>query len=105
METTIKLITRTFEKDDWRNEIAIEKETTVFARERSINRSEFYQAAQSRLNISHIFELSSYLDYSGEEIVEYTDRTGRTMRLRVIKTYQAPDGDALELTCGEAINP
>lgn len=105
METTIKLISRTFKKDEWNNEIAQETKKTVIARERSVTRSEFYQAAQSRLNISHIFELSTYLDYSGEELLEYTDRTGRSEKYRIIKTYQIPDSDILEITCGEAVNP
>lgn len=105
METTIKLISRTIIKDEWRNEIVNESAQTVIARERSITRSEFYQAAQSRLNITHIFKLSSYLDYNGEEVLEYTDRNGKATKFRILKTYQPPDSDILEITCGEALRP
>ncbi len=106
METFITLIKRKVTgHDEYENEIIEEVENEVQAREISITRSEFYQAAQSRLNISHIFVLSNYNDYNGEELLRYTDRFGTTDTYRVIKTYNRGDSDEIEITCGESVEP
>ena len=105
METYITLIKREVTgHDEYENEIIEEVRNEVQVREISITRSEFYQAAQSRLNISHIFVLSNYIDYNGEEVLEYTDRFGKTAKYRILKTYRR-DSDEIEITCGEAIEP
>ena len=106
METYITLIKRKVAgHDEYQNEVILENKHEVQAREISITRSEFYQAAQSRLNISHIFVLSNYNDYDGEEVVEFTDRFGKTAKYRILKTYNRRDSDEIEITCGEVIEP
>ena len=106
METFITLLKKTVTgTDEYENEIIEETANEVQAREISITRSEFYQASQSRLNISHIFVLSNYNDYNGEETLRFTDRFGTTREFKIIKTYNPTDSDELEITCGEAIEP
>jgi hypothetical protein len=49
--------------------------------------------------------LSNYNDYDGEEVVEFTDRFGKTAKYRILKTYNRRDSDEIEITCGEVIEP
>lgn len=64
----------------------------VFAEIKSVGASYKFKAMAVGLNPKYRFVLADYLDYNGEEQVEY----GGTI-YRVIDTYRA-QGNALELT-------
>lgn len=76
------------------------EETTrqVFCRSRSITRNEWYEAANAGLKPEVVLILSTQLDYEGEKLVEW-----QGTRYTVVRTYQAPDSDELELTLQEEV--
>lgn len=76
---------------------------TVFCRIESVTRSEFYQAAQQNLHPTVIFVLSNSVEYNGEKTLEWTDPKGKTHVYDILRTYNAPDKDELELVAEERI--
>lgn len=80
---------------DW---VITEVRTQAYAEERSVSQNEFYQGMATGFKPETKFILANWLDYHGEELVEYTP-FGLTapVRLRVLRTYNS--GDSLELTC------
>ena len=101
MDDVIRLISSTYEYDEWGNEVETTTERPVFCRVRSIGRNEFYSAAQNNLHPSYVFILSHYRDYQNESELMYTDWTGTDKRYTITRTYR--DGDAIELTAEERI--
>lgn len=96
------VITLILEQNEGRDEIGnpIKKEVKreLFAEVRSIGQSEFYQAAVSGMQPEAKFVIADYLDYHGEQILEYSGYESETMqRYSVIRTYRT--GNELELTC------
>ena len=73
----------------------------VMAEVMSIGQSEFYQAQAAGLKPEIKFKIADYLDYEGEEVLEYTER-GRTEEYKVIRTYRK--GIELEITCKRGID-
>ena len=73
----------------------------VMAEVMSIGQSEFYQAQAAGLKPEIKFKIADYLDYEGEEVLEYTDR-GKTEEYKVIRTYRK--GIELEITCKRGID-
>lgn len=70
----------------------------VMAEEKSVGMSEVYQAMAVGYKPEIRFVLENFMDYRGEELVEYTPfLSDETSVLRVLRTYRA--GDQLELTC------
>ena len=71
---------------------------TVYAGEYSVGMNEVYQGMAVGFKPEVKFRLENWLDYQGEEKVEYVP-FGMTapVLLRVLRTYN--DGDSLELTC------
>ena len=70
----------------------------VLAEEMSVGMSEVYQAMAVGYKPEVKFRLANFLDYEGEELVEYTPfLSPNTYILRVLRTYRA--GDTLELVC------
>lgn len=80
---------------DW---VIQEVRTPAYAEEKSVSQNEFYQGMATGFKPETKFILANWLDYHGEEVIEYTP-FGLTapVRLRVLRTYNA--GDSLELTC------
>lgn len=70
----------------------IERETTVWAAKKSVNRAEYYQAAQAGRRTDAIFRIHN-LEYSGEQCVRYEGKT-----YDVVRTYGA-ETEEIELTC------
>lgn len=101
MDDVIKLISTTYEADEYGNPVAVERKRKVFCAVSSVGRSEFYQAAQSDMHPEYIFTISHFKDYRGEKFVEYTDWMDVTHRLYVTRAYRVPDADQVELTCEE----
>ena len=70
----------------------------VYAEELSVGMSEVYQAMAVGYKPEVKFRLESFLDYHGEELVEYIPFMSLdTVVLRVLRTYR--DGDRMELVC------
>lgn len=71
---------------------------TVYAGEYSVGMTEVYQGMAVGFKPEVKFRLENWLDYHGEEKVEYTPfGSTEPVTLRVLRTYNS--GDALELTC------
>lgn len=103
MDDVIKLIGFTYSLDEYGNQIPTPEERQVFCEVRSVTRSEFYSAAQTDLHPDYIFRLSHYRDYRGEKFVKYKDWTGTEKVYSVLRTYRAPEGDAVEITATERV--
>ena len=103
MDDVIKLIKVTEgERDEYGNPELVRSSIEVFCRVESVSRAEFYQAAQTGLHPSYTFVLTHYMDYHGEQEIEYTDWMGQTHRYDIIRTYKRDD--ELELITQERIN-
>lgn len=105
MDDVIKLIARYGKPaiDDEGNELPNIVKNTVMCDVRSVTRSEFYQAAQRGLHPTVIFVISNPLDYDGETEIEWTDPKGRSRIYDVIRVYQDPETDEIEITAEERI--
>lgn len=103
MDDVIKLVTSSYTKDAFGNQIPSRTTRQVFCKVRSVGRSEFYQAAQTGLHPEYVFVLSNYRDYLGETEVLYTDWTNTEKNFVVTRTYRIPDSDELEITVEERI--
>ena len=93
-DTQIKLISQEIlpETSDTGEAVIIESERIVFAEEKSIKRSEFYQAQAIGLKPEKTFEVFAF-EYFGEKIVEHEGE-----RFNIIRTYTVK-GEKLELIC------
>ena len=67
----------------------------VFCAVRSIGQAEFYEANARDFYPEMKFVLADYLEYDGEQLVEYNGK-----RYRVLRTYRA--GQELEITVTRA---
>ena len=91
MNEIIKLIAITETTDEYGRQSIVESVRQIFAEVRSITQSEFYQAAATGLKPEYKFVIADYLDYQGEQFVEYN-----SVRYSVKRTYRT--GYALEIT-------
>lgn len=101
MDDVIKLVSTTYETDEYLNQIPVTTEREVFCQVNSVGRSEFYAAAQNDMHPEYVFVISHYKDYLGEKFVKYTDWTGTEKVYYVTRTYRRPDADSVELTVVE----
>lgn len=70
----------------------------VMAEEKSVGMTEVYQAMAIGYKPEIRFVLENFMDYHGEELVEYTPfMSDEAAILRVLRTYRS--GDQIELTC------
>lgn len=105
MDDVIKLLDIEWTTDAAGNAIEhIRSERSVLCRQRSVTRSEYYQAAQNDLHPDYVFVLSTFRDYHGERQIRYIDWSGIEHRLHIIRTYRK-DNDELEITAEERIEP
>lgn len=70
----------------------VESKNTVFCNKRSISQGEYYKAQQAGKQVEAKIEVHS-VDYAGEVLVEFEGK-----RYSVLKTYEPPDSDIIELT-------
>ena len=98
MWNTIKLISLTETVDSYGDHVITESAREVLADDRSIGMTETYQAMAVGYKPEVKLVLTNWLDYAGEEVVEYTPfGWSYPIRFRVLRTYR--NGEALELTC------
>ena len=96
--TDIVLIKETDGRNDYGDLTKVETRRTVYAGEYSVGMAEVYQGMAVGFKPEVKFMLENWLDYKGEEIIEYTPfGYSEVQRLRVLRTFN--DGDRLELTC------
>lgn len=85
-------------RDDIGNPIKETEEREVFAERYSIGQNEFYNAAVSGMRPEAKFIIADYMDYYGEEILEYAEYGyEKKQRYSIIRTYRK--GNELEITC------
>lgn len=101
MDGVIWLISKTFEIDDYGNQVETTTERQVYCKVGSVGRTEFYQASQAGLHPSYVFTLSHYKDYHGETELAYIDWTNTKKYFTVTRTYIT--GDRIELTAEERV--
>ena len=78
-------------------------ERKVLAEEMSVGMNEVYQAMAVGYKPQAKFRLENFMDYQGEEIVEYAPFLSTdTYQYRVLRTYRS--GDQLELVCYNSID-
>lgn len=70
----------------------IETRNPVFCNKRSISQGEYYKAQQAGKQVEAKVEVHC-VDYAGEVLVEFEGK-----RYSVLKTYEPPDSDVIELT-------
>lgn len=86
-DVIIKLISQSYEKDEYGVQQSTENEIEVFAKVQSISSKEFYNAGNSDLKPVYKFSDVYRDEYNNEKIVEYEGE-----RLFVYRTYQlSPD--------------
>lgn len=98
MIDVITLIEQTRGVDDYGDPVITESARDVFARLGSIGQQEFYQAHAVGLKPEIKFVLTDYLDYEGEDLVQYEGQ-----RYRVLRTFRK--GQELEITVYQEVNP
>lgn len=101
MDDVIKLISVSYTVDEYGNQVEQKTERQVFCKVNSVNRTEFYSAAQAGLHPNYVFTLSHYKDYHNEPLIAYTDWSGTKKEYTVTRTYI--NGDSIDLTAEERI--
>lgn len=84
--------------DEYGDPAITETRREVFCDTASIGQKEFYQAHAVGLQPEMKLVLADYLDYNGEQMVEYDGQI-----FRVLRTYRT--GMALELVVYREVNP
>lgn len=84
----------TEKKDEYGDNITEVKKRPVFAKKKSIGTKEFYQAQTEGEKPEIKLEIADYLDYKGEQIVQYHDHA-----YKVLRTFQPENSSKLEITC------
>lgn len=88
----------TVTQDSALNEVVAYTDRVVFVRPASVRMSEFYQAANAGLKPELVLVLANFADYQGERVVLFDGK-----EYTVLRTYQRPDRDSLELTLEERV--
>ena len=92
-DVVITLITESYAKDD--SGVPRKKETAavVFARKKSVSRTEFFDGGRNGLNPEYEFDVFRG-DYNGQRVIEFEGK-----RYGVYRTYEPDDSDYIELYC------
>lgn len=103
MWNTITLIGQTETVDVYGDHVITETRRDVLAEDYSVGMTEIYQAMAVGYKPEVKLRLTNWLDYQGEEFVEYTP-FGWTapIRYKILRTYRT--GEALEITCYRAVD-
>ena len=103
MYTAINLCKKTQTINAYGDLVTVWTKRTVYAEEMSVGMSEVYQAMAVGYKPEVKFRLENFLDYQGEEVVEYAPfMSQNTYILRVLRTYRS--GDSMELVCYQSID-
>lgn len=96
--TDITLIKQVDARNEYGDLEQHEERRTVYAGEYSVGMTEVYQGMAVGYKPETKFLLENWLDYHGEELLEYTPfGLEEPIRMRVLRTFNK--GDTLELTC------
>ena len=99
----VKLVSETYQIDEYGDKVADRTERTIFAELKSIGQSEFYQAQATGLKPELKFVIADYLDYQGEKILRHQGfNEAEEEEYEVIRTYR--NGNSLEITCGKGVD-
>ena len=90
-DTVITLITETYANDDSGVPRKTEAAADVFAKKRSVSRSEFFEGGRNGLNPEYEFDVFKG-DYDGQRVIEFESK-----RYGVYRTYEPDDTDYIEL--------
>lgn len=103
MWTQIKLIAQTETVDAYGDHVIKETERLVLADDYSVGMAETYQAMAVGYKPEVKLILTNWLDYQGEEYVEYTPfGWPAPIRFKILRTFR--NGEALELTCYRGVD-
>lgn len=83
----------TDEKDDYGDPVTKFAISQLFAKQKSISQTEFYQAQTSEFKPEIKFKIPDYLDYDGQKYLIHND-----IRYKIMRTYRT-DSNELEITC------
>ena len=89
----IKLLTITEEAEGIDIVEAITKTNELAAKVLSVGMKETYEALSVGLKPELVFEIADYLDYEGQEVIEYEEE-----RYKVLRTFRKKTGNELEIT-------
>lgn len=96
--TAINLLRRTQITNQYGDLVDTLIRRRVYAEELSVGMSEVYQAMAVGYKPEVKFRLENFMDYHGEQLVEYIPfMSSDTVLLRVLRTYR--DGDRIEIVC------
>lgn len=98
MNDILTLIATVNDVDEYGDPVVTETSREVFCDKASIGQKEFYQAHAVGLQPEIKLVLADYLDYEGEQLVEYDGQ-----RYRVLRTYRT--GKSLEIVVYREVNP
>lgn len=90
MDSVVKLIARSFQKDAYGVPQPTETSREIYAQVESVTRAEFYQGGRNGLNPELMFTVFA-ADYQGEEILSYEGK-----RYGIYRTFRK-SGDYMEL--------
>jgi SPP1 family predicted phage head-tail adaptor len=90
MDDVIKLLSTTYEKNKYGQDIPVNTAREVFCDKKSVSRNEFFNAGRNGLNPQYVFTVFKG-EYSGESICEYNGLT-----YSIYRTYESDD-DYIEL--------
>lgn len=93
MDTTVNLISETFSKNEYGEEIATKTSRQIFATLQSVGRSEWFKAAQNDLQSSFVV-ITPAVNYDAEKIVEIDGE-----EYAVYRTFLQNDSDLIEIYC------
>ena len=103
MWTAIQLCKKTQTLNSYGDIVETLTKRTVYAEEMSVGMNEVYQAMAVGYKPQVKFRLENFMDYQGEEIVEYAPFLSTdSYQYRVLRTYRS--GDQLELVCYNSID-
>lgn len=103
MWVSVDLIGQTETVDAYGDHVKVETRTSVLADDYSVGMAETYQAMAVGYKPEVKLVLTNWLDYHGEEYVEYTPfGWSAPIRFKILRTYR--NGEALELTCYRGVD-
>lgn len=103
MWVSVDLINQTETVDAYGDHITVEDRTPVLAEDFSVGMTETYQAMAVGYKPEVKIVLTNWLDYAGQEYVEYTPfGWSSAIRFKILRTYR--NGEALELTCYRGVD-
>ena len=82
--------------DDYGNEVKTTTDREVFAQQRGVYESEFYNASQVGLHPSKTFRISNTEDYQGEKVLEHEGKL-----YTVVRVDWDGNRDTVNLVCEE----